>query len=250
MSLALPSCSIDALQARLGLAAPLLLPTASRSKPLTQWQMEIDDAPIFRYLYRSFRPRRHLEFGTWQGTGTTYCLEECEATVWTINLPGGEMGGDGGWAYHRDFAADEALPAWANRRTTRSGRVVCQTDALGFIGREYLAKGLGHRVCQIYCDSTQWDTANYPAGFFDSALIDGGHSEPVVVSDTRKALALLRSGGLILWHDYCPDAQVERQCESVRGVLAAIASQREWLATQLADLFWVEPSWILLGVKR
>ena len=81
-------------------------------------------------------------------------------------------------------------------------------------------------------------------------MIDGGHTEAVVTSDTQKAIALLRPGGLVLWHDYCPDEAVRRTCDSVRGVLAAIENNHQWLATQLADLFWVEPSWILVGVKR
>ena len=80
-----------------------------------------------------------------------------------------------------------------------------QTDAGLFIGQHYRDAGFGHRVCQIYCDSRDWDTAAYPSDFFDSALIDGGHIEEVVASDTRKALSVTRSGGLIMWHDFCPD---------------------------------------------
>lgn len=61
--------------------------------------MEDDEAPIFRFLYQSLQPSRHLEFGTLQGWGTSLCLESCSATVWTINLSDGEVKADGFWAY-------------------------------------------------------------------------------------------------------------------------------------------------------
>ena len=82
--------SVDTLHERLGFSEPLLYPPESRNRSFLDWKMEVDDAPILRYLYRQFRPRRHLEFGTWLGTGACYCLEESDATVWTMNLPSGE----------------------------------------------------------------------------------------------------------------------------------------------------------------
>lgn len=60
-------------------------------------------------------------------------------------------------------------------------RTYHRTDAGGYIGRIYRERGLGHRVRQVYCDSRDWNTANYPADFFDSVLIDGGHQPDVVI---------------------------------------------------------------------
>lgn len=214
--------SVDQLGERLHFQEVFRFPVASRNKPLVDWKMEVDDSPIFRYLYRNFRPRRHLEFGTWQGTGAVYCLEECAATIWTLNLPEGEVKADGTRAYE----GDEGLS----------------------IGRFYRERGFGSRVCQIYCDSRQWDTSNYPNGFFDSALIDGGHQPDVVVSDTHKALALLRRGGLCLWHDFCPDQEVLFRNPAATGVVESVL--RNWgdLNKRMADLFWIHPSHILLGI--
>jgi len=76
------------------------------------------------------------------------------------------------------------------------------------VSRRYREAGFGHRVCQIYCDSRTWDTSAYPRDFFDSVLIDGGHSADVVLSDTRKAFEVTRPGALIMWHDFCPDPTV------------------------------------------
>lgn len=249
-----PAVSVKDLQARLNLTEPLDYPGSSLSKSLTAWKMEIDDAPIFRYLYRHVRPRRHLEFGTWEGTGVCYCLEECDATVWTINLLEGELHPDGSWAYGGPITFLKSLPSWLKRKAFKDDKghdiVYAQTDALGFIGRHYLERRLGHRVCQIYCDSRQWDISAYPEGFFDSVLIDGGHSEEIVINDTRKALTLLRSGGLIMWHDFCPDPTVQAQCSSTRGVMSAVANSWDWLRRETKEIFWVNPSWILLGFKR
>jgi len=248
-----PAVSVTDLHTRLGFPTPLDYPASSLHKPLTDWKMEIDDSPIFRYLYRNFRPRRHLEFGTWQGSGVLYCLEECDATVWTINLLEGETKPDGKWVYGMVLSAVSRLSQWVKKQVFRrkgGDKVLYQTDALGFIGRFYLEKGLGYRVCQIYADSRKWDISNYPDGFFDSVLVDGGHSREVVTNDTRKGLKLLRPGGMIIWHDFCPSDEVLAKCESPRGVLKSIAENRQLLRDELSDLFWVNPSWMLLGMKR
>ena len=237
---------VSALHERLGQSGPLDYPYSSRTKPFLDWKMEDDDAPILRYLYRSLRPRRHLEFGTWAGTGTCYCLEECDATVWTINLLEGELiEGKPAYSSAIDDAPDDAVPV-----QHVDGRPVYQTDAGLLIGRRYREAGFGHRVCQIYCDSRTWDTSAYPRDFFDSALIDGGHSADVVLSDTRKAFEVTRPGALIMWHDFCPDPTVLSAFASVVGVMSALTAHWGEIASSLQDVFWVQPSFLLIGIRR
>jgi predicted O-methyltransferase YrrM len=258
MKMDVPIVSVKELHVKLGFTTSLDYPQSSLSKPLTKWKMEVDDAPIFRYLYRNYKPRRHLEFGTLQGTGVLYCLEECDATVWTINILGGEKQSDSSWAYSDNVSFYEHLPAWSKKlpywikeRIFGGDRPIgFQIDAIGLIGRYYLKKGLGKRVCQIYCDSREWDISNYPEDFFDTVLIDGGHSEDIVINDTHKAIKLLRSGGLVLWHDFCPAEDVYEKCPSTRGILNAIQKEWQWISLQMKDIFWVNPSWILIGVKK
>ncbi len=222
--------------------------------PLNQWNMESDDGPLFSYIYRNFRPQRHLEFGTWQGFGTSLCLKACDATVWTLNLPDGEEKQDGSWAYgHRVTDETDAPPGAVsvNFGVDEDGpRTYHRTDAASYIGRLYREQNLGHRVCQIYCDSQQWDQSAYPKDFFDSALIDGGHTPEVVVNDTRKALSVLRPQGMIMWHDFCPDPEVREQMESVKGVTEGIESILPEINKQLETLIWIQPSWILLGITK
>lgn len=253
MSSPIPQIRVQDLHRHLGFPEPIDYPSASLSKPLTQWKMEEDDAPIFRYIYRFARPRRHLEFGTWQGTGALYCLEECDATVWTINLLEGEQHNDGSWAYADRFPDSESVPQWSNTKTFTDedgGPIVWyQTDAFGFIGHFIHERGLGHRICQIYCDSRDWDISNYPQGFFDTVLVDGSHREDVVISDTRKALRLVRSGGIIMWHDFCPDPAARESFVTVQGVVGALEQNWDWVSDEMRDLFWVNPSLILIGIK-
>ncbi len=210
------------------------------------WKMEVDDQPIFRYIYKNFKPRRHLEFGTWQGEGLTYCLEECYATVWTINPPFGEFNNNKP-AYGLYPKEVKSAKEWAKKVGLKEKKSY-QTDSLGFIGRFYLEKNYGHRVCQIYCKSQDWDISNYPDDFFDTVLIDGGHQKDIVINDTLKSLKLLRSGGLMMWHDYCPPVYNDFEC--VKGVTDAVDSMKSLLQSQFKQLFWINPSWILLGIKN
>lgn len=250
-----PTISVDVVPAlrlheRLGLVEPYVQPNAPMlHKRLVDWKMEDDDSPIFRYLYRQLKPARHLEFGTWKGTGTVSCLEECDATVFTINLLDGELLADGRWAYG-DRLRDEESTQGLITRKGQGGSTIVQSDARGSIGREYLERGYGSRVCQMYCDSRKWDDANFPDGFFDSVLIDGGHDCEVVMSDTQRALRLVRPGGVVMWHDYCPDQEVLAACSSTVGVHEAIKQTRGALDELLSDLFWIDPSWILVGVRE
>jgi hypothetical protein len=257
-----PAVSVKELHTRLGFPEQLNFPDSSLSKRLIEWKMEIDDAPIFRYIYRNFRPCRHLEFGTLMGTGVLYCLEECDATVWTMNILEGEKKPDGSRVYGEGFLYKyyDYLPPWTKKMPLWMKKKIYgddknfghsyQTDTIGQIGRYYLEKGFGNRVCQIYGYSRQWETSNYHDGFFDSALIDGGHSEDVVKNDTQKALKLLRSEGMIMWHDFCQQEEVFRKFETVEGVMNAIRTNWDWIYAEVSDIFWVNPSWILIGIKK
>jgi hypothetical protein len=237
----IPLIHVFELHTALNFATPLDYPRSSLIKRFAQWKMEVDDAPIFRYVYRNAKPRRHLEFGTWLGVGTVFCLEEATATVWTINMPFGE----GTYGFYEHDLPD--AHAWAHKvGIAVSGSY--SSDAIGFIGKAYLERDMGNRVCQIYCDSREWDASNFPEGFFDTVLVDGGHMAEIVASDTRKALPLLRSGGIIMWHDFCPTEYL--RFEACKGVMSGIAHEWEFINNETTKLFWIYPSMILVGVKK
>ncbi len=241
---------IDRLDRTLGFAEPSAPISTDRNKEYRGWSMENDDAPILAYLYRNHRPKRHLEFGTWEGFGATLCAANSDAEIWTLNLPDGERDAAGGPVY-ASARADNDRPVEANPYTIDAGKgAYYQTDSGPFIGWRYRQAGLKGRVHQILVDTTKWDTSAFAPGFFDSVLIDGGHHANVVVSDTEKALPLLRSGGLMLWHDFCPADGPMTDFPATRGVVWGIhQGWRRW-SQHFSQMFWVRPSFLLVGVKR
>lgn len=218
----------ETLGAYLGYAENFVTPFKTYHRGLSSFKMEVDDAPILRYLYRNARPRRHLEFGTWQGFGATLCADACEAEIWTLNLPEGERSQSGEMMYSTGEAA---------------------SDAGENIGWMYRAAGHGARVHQLLVDSQQWDTSDFAAGFFDSVLVDGGHTPDVMRNDTEKSLPLLCSGGMMLWHDFCPDAETVEALSASRGVVTGVATNLADWAPQFSKLFWIRPSFLLVGIK-
>jgi len=240
--------AVDDLHVHLGFPAPLIFPDVWRDRAVRDWTIESDDC-VLRYLFRHSRPARHLEFGTWEGDGVLRCVEECFATVWTINLLEGETLPDGQWAYSSE--ASDSMPSIGSvQQFVTNDASWVRTDAYGMIGHKYLERSFGGRVCQIYSDSREWDISQYPAGFFDSAFIDGGHAPDVVMADTTKAIPLVRSNGLMMWHDFCPLPEALELSAPARGVVAAIGGIRRSLAESFQKLFWIRPSWLLIGVRR
>ena len=218
---------------------------------LTDWNMARDDGPILARIIRWVSPRRHLEFGTWKGFGACLVIDNSPATVWTINLWEGELHPEGGAAY------SEPLPQkikrglleklWGKQSSTDAA--VIQTDARERIGIMIHDKKLGHRVNHVFCDSKKWDTSAYSEGFFDTIFIDGGHQTDVVASDTQKALPLLRDGGVIFWHDFCLDQNVRKKFQHVNTVIAGVGAVAEEIKKQGISLYWIDPSWLLCGIK-
>jgi predicted O-methyltransferase YrrM len=68
-------------------------------------------------------------------------------------------------------------------------------------GRDYRGSDVEHKIEQLYGDSTRFDFRPF-SGQVDLVFVDGGHDYEVVRSDTRNALAMVRPGGLVVWHDF------------------------------------------------
>jgi predicted O-methyltransferase YrrM len=236
---------VDELGACLGYSAPFKAEAFNKHKDCLDWRMENDDSHILSYLYRNHQPSRHLEFGTWEGFGALLCAQNCDAEIWTLNLPEGERTGEGAPVYSRPVTAEDLA---AGLTVPRDASTV-QTDAGDWIGWRYRAAGYAKRVRQILVDSTKWDSLPFTDGFFDSILIDGGHATDVVISDTNKSLRLLRPGGLLLWHDFCPADPPMIHSAATRGVVNAIHAHWQDWSQDFDLLFWIRPSYLLLGRK-
>ncbi len=57
------------------------------------------------------------------------------------------------------------------------------------------------RITQLFGDSKAFDETPY-VGWADLVFVDGAHAESYVLSDSAKALRIVKPGGLVLWHDY------------------------------------------------
>ena len=126
-----------------------------------------------------------FEFGT--ATGRTAYLwarnAPDTACVYTLTLPP-----DGAHAYtatRDDDPEDERL---ARHESNTQTFVYSGTD-------------VESRIVQLYGDSKAFDETPY-TGRCDLVFVDGSHAYSYAVSDSAKALRMVRPGGLVLWHDY------------------------------------------------
>jgi predicted O-methyltransferase YrrM len=108
-----------------------------------------------------------FEFGTYRGQTTCGLAAIADdVKVYTLNLP------------------PEADPRYAP-----------------FIGMYIKHSPHQHRIQQLFDDAYQFDPSPY-AQAMDYIFIDADHSYAGVKNDTEKALAMLKPGGTIVWHDY------------------------------------------------
>ena len=61
------------------------------------------------------------------------------------------------------------------------------------------------KITQIFSDSKKFDESGLK-GKIDLIFIDGAHTRSYVENDTNKAFKMLSPQGVIVWHDYKPDA--------------------------------------------
>ena len=81
-------------------------------------------------------------------------------------------------------------------------------------------------------------------------LVDGGHTPDVVENDTEKALRVLRPGGLLVWHDFCPDPDALARNLAPLGVVHAVVSRLDAWRPLFERFYWIRKSWILVGERK
>jgi predicted O-methyltransferase YrrM len=126
-----------------------------------------------------------FEFGTCTGKTTYLVARNSPATarVTTITL-GPDQVGD----YVREAGDDRRNVKAALRESTLTRFLYSGTPAEA-------------KVKQLFGDSKSFDEAPYE-GTCDLVFVDGSHAYSYVVSDSRKALRMLKPGGVAIWHDY------------------------------------------------
>ena len=76
------------------------------------------------------------------------------------------------------------------------------------------------KIQQLYADSKLFDEKRYQKAM-DLIFVDGSHAYSYVLSDSYKALAMVRPGGVVLWHDY----RGPRQTRDVYKALNKLAKE-------------------------
>jgi len=148
--------------------------------PRAKANLTLDELAVIALICQWLKPSAVFEFGTFNGRTTLNLAANTpvDAKIYTLDLPAaGETAFDVE-TRDSDFHLEE-----------RSGSYFRGT---GFSGK----------IEQLWCDSARFDEAAF-RGLVDLVFVDGAHSYEYVRSDTTKALAMVRPGGIILWHDYC-----------------------------------------------
>lgn len=151
---------------------------------IMSWQRKTEILGLLRLLERS-RPQRVVEIGTASG-GTLFMLTQVaapDATIVSVDLPGGRLGGGSSSIHHR-------YPRWRTRLYrgfARPGQTV------------HSMRADSHHASTV--DEVQQRLSH---GKVDFLFVDGDHSYDGVSRDFELYLPLVRKGGLVAFHDIVP----------------------------------------------
>jgi predicted O-methyltransferase YrrM len=126
-----------------------------------------------------------FEFGTCTGKTAYLWARNSPASAKIVTLT---LAPEARADHHAESTDDPRDVDYAMRESNYSEFLYSDTD-------------VAHKVHQLFGDSKTIDTAAW-AGRCDVVFVDGSHAYSYVVSDSVKALELVRPGGLVLWHDY------------------------------------------------
>ena len=158
-------------------------------------------------LCRFVGAKRIFEFGTYKGVSTTQ---------FALNLP------DDGQIFTLDLPEDSPMYT-LDISVPDERRIAAEAGKGSMIPAECLKL-----ITFLRCDSATFDPEPF-RNSIDLAFIDGAHSYEYVVNDTSKAMTMVRSGGVIVWHDFVPSHP-----GVVRGVKASGLSVQRIDNTTLA----------------
>lgn len=123
-----------------------------------------------------------FEFGTYKGVSTTQLA---------LNVA------PGGMVFTLDLPEDH--PAYSLPIPKPEEQQIAAEGGKGIL----IPRDLLDRVTFLTSDSATFDESPY-AGTMDLVFVDGAHSYEYVKNDTEKGWRMLRSGGILAWHDCVP----------------------------------------------
>ncbi|MCP4133094.1 MAG: class I SAM-dependent methyltransferase [bacterium] len=125
-----------------------------------------------------------FEIGTGRGDTTLLWAQHSpkDAKIFTLTLPRGS----------------EEIKVTKTDNKDANRRAITELTTENFV---YENTPYSHKITQLYADSKNFDETKYKDSI-DMMFIDGAHTYSYVKSDTQKALAMVKKGGYIIWHDY------------------------------------------------
>lgn len=169
-----------------------------------------DDRPALLALCRSFRPATVYEFGVQEGRTAELLLRECP---FIRNYVGIDVAPD--FVPLLDIQRSE-IPAEAGCRVRGDQRFSLMLVPGG---------------------SQSLTPADLPNGCVDLIYIDGSHAEADVRHDTALARAMVRPGGVIVWHDYPSCIGVQRVIDQLNDA-------------EGDHIYLIEGTWICFEIRR
>ena len=141
----------------------------------------IDELAYMALITRNVCPKRVFEIGTFRGrTALNFALNSPpDCVVYTLDLP----------------------PTGRDEFKGRTNKADAALIEISLTGIDYQGRPGSEKIRQLFGDSSTFDFSPY-RGQMDLVFVDGAHHYEAVASDTRNALAMLRDGGWIIWHDF------------------------------------------------
>ena len=133
-------------------------------------------------LSRLVEAKRVFEFGTYKGVSTTQLA---------LNVA------TGGMVFTLDLPEDH--PAYSLPIPKPEEQQIAAEGGKGIL----IPRDLLDRVTFLTSDSATFDETPY-LDTMDLVFVDGAHSYEYVKNDTEKGWRMLRSGGILAWHDCVP----------------------------------------------
>jgi len=137
---------------------------------------------ILARIVANRKPSALFELGTFDGRTTSNLASNSPPTarVFTLDLP------------------EESIAELESPLDSREKRYVEKSES----GSRYRNTPVANKITQLYGDSATFDFSPY-AGSIDFVFVDASHAFGYVLSDSARALNLLRAeGGVVLWHDF------------------------------------------------
>lgn len=123
-------------------------------------------------------PETIFEFGTFDGRTTLHLALNSPPSARVITV---------------DLHPDDPIRSIASDDTFYTGNVV--------VGHHFRGTDAEKKIEQIYSDTTKYDHSALK-NKVGMVFVDAGHTYELARSDSKKALEMVRSGGVVLWHDY------------------------------------------------